>query len=600
MARRTPSHPGAAPGPVARAAAGCRPLGGAVVRAAAFAAALAMAVTATAQGGGPVRDLRLEEATPGVQGYGVTAGPGNELVRFAIEVVSVEYDPATDQPLVLVRAGGDLIDEGGGVAAGMSGSPVYVGTSEGDALMGAIAYVFPSADHHLALVTPIAAMRRAWPTRSALAPPTLPGLGRAVAAATPVLVSGLSARATTLLQPLFAGSGLEPFPVQAGGTLPPSREPPFELAPGSAVSVQLTRGDVTIAAIGTATAVEGQRVLAFGHPLLALGASAYALAPAFVTAIVSSTVVPFKLASSGRTVLGTVEQDRPTALAARLGPGPAMIGVSVTVDTPGGSSSHRFEVADDERLYAPLVAAASYDLIERDLFRSVPGSAELAWDITLDGGRKLRLLERADSADDIAMAAARLAGAPLATLAHNAFKAPAVQDVKLNIRLSDERRSADVVEVVAENPTVGPGEALVAHVRLQPYRQEARVETLTIEVPDDLDGDVTLTFRGGDVTPEGQDHPPRPEDLPRSFPEFLDALRTRSQASDLVVEVPGDNGGTRRLARVTLPFVVSGSRTLHVTVDRGAGSGAAGGSGADAGAGKDAGNAPEPPAGSER
>lgn len=519
-------------------------------------------------------DMPLGDVATGMKGFGLTAGPGDDLVQFPIRVLSVQSDAGPGFPLVLVRASGDFIDRAGGVAAGMSGTPIYLSTAAGPKLLGAVGYVFPSADHHLALVTPIGAMRAASAgegTSAGPGPVAVAGLGRALPVATPVLLSGISPRAADLLAPLFRDPRLTPFPAQASGTLPAGSSPPYTLEPGSAITVELARGDVTIGAVGTVTAVEGASVLAFGHPLLGLGRVALPLAPAFVTAMVPSSVVPFKLANSGQDALGTVSQDRPAAIMATTGEGPAMIPLTLTVDAPAGSTTYHEEVAADARLYPRLVASTALQLLDRSLAETTAGYAQIGWEIDLAGGHRLNMVEQADDPADIATAAAKLVAAPLQTLADNAFRAPGVRAVKANVHLSASRHTAEIVDVVAENPDLSRGTSLVAHVRLQPYRQEPVVKTVTVKIPDTLSGKVTLTFRGGDVKPKGQNGEPPAKNKPRSFPELLDALRQKPQASELVVEAPDANGDPQRLERLSLPYVVTGSRTLEITVADGTG-----------------------------
>ncbi len=514
-------------------------------------------------------DLPLAQVKAGMKGYGLTAGPGNELVRFTVDVLSIQADAGPGFPLVLVRASGAFIDASGGVSAGMSGSPVYLSTADGPRLLGAVGYVFPSADHHLAMVTPIAAMRRAAVAGAHGAPEgpvAVAGLGRAVPASTPVLLSGVDRRATEVLAPLFRDTRVTPFPAQASGTLPPGDVPPYTLEPGSPISVELARGDVTIGAVGTVTAIDGDRVLAFGHPLLGIGSVALPLAPAFVTAVVSSSVVPFKLANSGQKPLGTIAQDRPAAVAGTLGDGPSMIPVTLTVNAPAGSATYHEDVAADERLYPRLVAAASQQLLDRSLAETTGGYAQVGWEIDLAGGDRLNLVEQADDASDIAKATAHLIASPLETLATNAFRAPGVEAVKVNVQLASRRSTGAIVDVVAENPTVDPGTNVVLHVRLQPYRQDPVVKTLSVKLPDAASGTVALTVRGGDVRPDNGAAKPPTKNQPRSFLELLDALRQKPQASELVVEAPSSDGATRRLARLALPFVVTGTRTVDITV----------------------------------
>ncbi len=512
-----------------------------------------------------IRDLDVGSVRVGMAGYAVTAGPGNELARFPVEVLAVQHDAGPGFPLVLIRASGPFIEASGGVAAGMSGSPVYLGTTTGEALLGAIAYVFPAAAHDLALVTPIAAMRAGFDGSGEGAPIAMSGYGVAMPVATPILMTGLSARAAAMLEPLFRDARVRPLPVQAGNAAEASANDDLELQPGSAISVQLVRGDITIGAVGTVTVVEGDDVLAFGHPLLGQGNAAFVLAAASVTAIVPSSVVPFKLANSGTRVLGVIRQDRPTGIGGSLGPGPKMIAVNLHVSAPNGTRDFAFEVIPDERVYPQLVAAATLELLDRTLAATTAGSAELAWQIGLGEGDRLNLVDQADDDVDIALATARLAGSPLYGLSINSFRDPGFHSLDLTVRVTERRNAAAIQEVVAENTEVTPGEAVIAHVRLQPYREEATVKTLSLAIPDDVEGTVVVTVRGGDVSYENDEEPDADAE-PRSFAELLDAMRGHPQASDLVAEIPGENGKVRRLARLSLDFVVTGQRTFEITI----------------------------------
>jgi hypothetical protein len=155
----------------------------------------------------------LEQVTPGLKGYAITAGAGNKLEKFPIEVIALQYDFGLGFPLVLVKASGDFIETTGGVAAGMSGSPVYLPTSNGDALLGAISRVFPESDHKLALVTPIEQMRGVRTlSYTPFGEEIFAGLGESVPVSTPLLLSGVSERASTQLEPLFRGSGFFRYP----------------------------------------------------------------------------------------------------------------------------------------------------------------------------------------------------------------------------------------------------------------------------------------------------------------------------------------------------------------------------------------------------
>ena len=86
----------------------------------------------------------------------------------------------------------------------------------------------------------------------------------------------------------------------------------------------LLTGDFELGATGTVTHVDGDRVYAFGHPLYNLGPTQFPMTRADVQVVLPSLMSSSKLASFGE-VVGTVQQDRATAIAGRLGPAPSLI-----------------------------------------------------------------------------------------------------------------------------------------------------------------------------------------------------------------------------------------------------------------------------------
>jgi len=505
----------------------------------------------------------LDALQPGLEGYAITAGPNNTLERFSVEVLALQYDVGTGFPVVLVRASGPFIERSGGIAAGMSGSPAYLPFEGQDVLLGAIAFVFPNSDHTLALVTPIEVMRTALPPTVAVhtfGRELFGSLGPAVPVSTPLLLAGISTRASHVLDGLFRSSPVDLLPIQTNGVSPKDDES-YVLEPGSAISVQLVRGDVTVAAIGTVTAVEQGHVLAFGHPLLGQGRVSFVLSPAFVSYIVPSNVVPFKLANSGRRILGSITEDRPAAITGPLDLEPDLLPVTLTLTGKELNESKSFEVTRDERYYAPLIATATLQVFDEVLKKIGPGTSEVAWNIHLGDGETLNLLEQVSDPNDIASATSALAATPLTILADNVFQPADIDRIALNIRYQEEQNTAEIIEVKAEDDTLDPGQDLVAFLRLQPFRQESVVKTLRIALPDTLSGPVTLTFRGGNETSDDDDN----SDDPLSFGELLVALRDNLQASELVVETAVD-GETTRLQRLSFPYLLSGKKTLDITV----------------------------------
>ncbi len=78
----------------------------------------------------------------------------------------------------------------------------------------------------------------------------------------------------------------------ARGAAGKGEEEKLTLVPGSAMAVGLVVGDVQVTALGTVTAIDGDRVYALGHPFLQLGRCDLPLLGASI-----QTVLPLQSAS---------------------------------------------------------------------------------------------------------------------------------------------------------------------------------------------------------------------------------------------------------------------------------------------------------------
>ena len=93
----------------------------------------------------PLRDLR-----PGMVGVGKTVIKGDRVENFDVEILGVQGSEITGET-IFVKLSGDPINKTGGVAQGMSGSPVYVDGR----LVGAVAFGRAFNDPHYCFLTPI-------------------------------------------------------------------------------------------------------------------------------------------------------------------------------------------------------------------------------------------------------------------------------------------------------------------------------------------------------------------------------------------------------------------------------------------------------------
>ncbi len=106
----------------------------------------------------------------------------------------------------------------------------------------------------------------------------------------PVMISGLGGRAFQLLADGLKGYGLQPIAMGIAEYQSTKDSNPLE--PGSALGVQLIRGDVSATVLGTVTYRKGDLMIAFGHDVLLKGEAGYIATGAEVHHVVSSILNP--------------------------------------------------------------------------------------------------------------------------------------------------------------------------------------------------------------------------------------------------------------------------------------------------------------------
>ncbi len=465
----------------------------------------------------------------GALGIGKTVVSGMTVEEFGVEVLGVVAGTGPSSSLILVRTYGPLIERTGGIAAGMSGSPVFI---EGE-LIGALAYGFSMADHTIGLVTPIDDMLPVaellsrdiaddeaeepvpiasdglWsgvviarhPAEAEALRSQLPSeVGVAVPLSTPLAVSGLGRRTQRVLESSLNGWSMFSVP---GGKAPEGVEV-CELEPGSAIGVQLVKGDVDLTALGTVTFVDGQTFMAFGHPFLNRGSVDFFAAGAYVHEVVSSIEVPFKIGAPLEAV-GRLTQDRQAGVAGRLGELPQAILVEVDVYDAASERLTRFsaEIAHDETLTVPLLAITLLEAFDRGLDRIGPGTATVMARVIagVEGMELPRVLARDNlfySASDISAVSLGELLMGLQKLLANEFAAITPEFISIRADIEPGRRTARIESARAKKSHVVPGEVVEIEVSLRPFREEPISRTLPLRIPEGTaPGEVTIFVRAG-------------------------------------------------------------------------------------------------------
>jgi len=255
------------------------------------------------------------------------------------------------------------------------------------------------------------------------------------------------------------------------------------------------RGDVNLAAIGTVTYVDGDRVLIFGHPFFQSGEVRLPLSTARITTVMPSLSTSFKLGVPG-TPIGTATQDRRAAVAGRLGAVPAMLPFGITVRRTGEQPQRfRFEAVEDRGLLPQLVSTA----VVNSLLESGGAGAQqtVRWSLrAYRGADVLRV-------DDVAAGEAPLNellgtfGSPLRFLYNNPFERFHLDSLSLDLAIAPGRAQSTLRSASLGRPSVRPGGTLQVQCDLEPWRGPRESRTIELHVPEELSPGRYVLWLGG-------------------------------------------------------------------------------------------------------
>lgn len=429
--------------------------------------------------------------TPGQRGVCVTEWDGGTRIEIPVEVLGMLDATSPGRSAVLVR----LVDErlaGAGVVAGMSGSPVYVDGK----LLGAVAFGWSFARAPLGGVTPFAAMHAisggasaagSAPSLASLAGvatggvepasvlprPSAPAPGRTV----PLAVAGFDLP-VGFGRELLAGAGLEPVIAgrgESGSGLPEA---------GDMVAAMLVWGDATLAAGGTATARDGDRVWAFGHPLFSLGGIRIPAVRARTVAIQSSYQSSFKVFTVG-TPFGAFVADRPAGLLGIAGAVPSGLPVRISVTEPLGDREWQFHVAEVPLLEPLLVAYLTNACLTARGASTGESTVLVTLTLTFADGRSLSIDQASHGVDALARVAT-FAGAAVGFVENSSFARPSISGVHIRLERREGPEFATITDAIPARATVEPGDELAVTARLAPYRGEPQEVRLKVRVPASL------------------------------------------------------------------------------------------------------------------
>jgi hypothetical protein len=351
---------------------------------------------------------------------------------------------------------------------------------------------------------------------------------------------------------------------------------------------------------GTVTHIDGDRVYAFGHPMYNLGPIEFPMTRAYVYTVLPSLFSSMKLSTTGETI-GTVVQDRATAIAGRLGAGPRMIPVTISLESSRGpKQTFNFRVVNDQ-LFGPLMTYAS--------ILNTLGSYERQYGSATFTVRGTTTVKKHDaiafnnlfSGDQASMNAAAYVVGPITSLMGNDYEKVDVEGVNVTFATAEEPKTALLERVWLDDPRPRAGRTVPLKVLFRTYRGDEVVRTLPIEIPVNASGTLSLLVSDGGRLGQTELRELR-SPQPRSVDQMIKALNKGRRNNTLYVKLLGSEAGavvngellsslppsvlgvlegdrnsgnfnplhSATMAEWELPteYAVAGSRTLTITVSQ--------------------------------
>src|SRR5690349_3252776 len=528
----------------------------------------------------------LEDIKPGMKGTARTVFSGSETQEFGVEILGVLPGfPGPRQSAIIGRLTGSNVEKTG-VFAGMSGSPVYIDGK----IVGAIAFSFPFSKEPIAGITPIKQMielfnkgsenikpkeprvvsfsqlagtdwkpnlpKPAVSSVSLLAPvssgsPLMPLIGQQMTPiATPLVFSGISQESLAAFAPQLAANGLLPVSGVGGSAAitPLGEVNGNTFPPGSSISVQLVRGDYSLAAAGTVTLRDNDRIYAFGHPFLSLGASDMPMTESSVVTVISNMNNSFKLSVPGKMV-GSISQDRASGIFGLLRQAPKMIPVKVNLHTSRDRTEpYSYEMANDSFLTPLLLNITLFNTITSSERALGDSTIAVKGEIKVKGQDTIQIDRRFSAANSALIAAGSIAG-PVSSLLTSGFDDVQLDGITLDISSTETKYAGTLERITLDRTEVRRGEKVEVQAYVRTESGKQFVQRIPVQIPEDAALGQLLVFVGdGGVLQEGS---AAKSFVPQDLSQLVKAINTVKKSDRLYVKLfritPGAVIGTSEL-----------------------------------------------------
>lgn len=556
--------------------------------------------------------LPLKEIRVGMRGFGKTVISGRKIEKFDVEILGIVSNNKINESTlvngksILVKVSGDVIKKAGGIAAGMSGSPVYLDNK----LIGGISSGWLMTDHTVGLVTPIEEMLEIWdyPSQSKFSKLPVPTglrklyldkpiklgtkefdtiveapfeLARSIVpqeneavfsqAAVELHIEDISRKKISdSLKARFSQKNIIVSDASQNLNLTGELSGYFAVItpdyyePGSSIGIQLARGDINVTTIGTLTHRNGNRILGLAHPFLKKGNVQFLLTSAYIHHSFGSVQMPFKIGAPTE-MLGTVDQDREKGISGVIGKIPTMIPVKIDINDKslGTEKSINYQIVSDRSVINTVLDTTMMQALEGAIDREGPGTALMSISVDCASKNKTTYNFRREnlfySKTDICQVLTNELTSLVDLICESEYEEVLPTRLLLKIEIEQKRRTLSIEKVEVKNSSVSSGGILDVEVTLKPFREPKFIRKVKLPIPQDIGREsLTLSVFGLNMKVEDLDVPMdsketkassfKCDDTPASdFSSVMRNWATAPKNSDILFQITVEGDESKKL-----------------------------------------------------
>lgn len=447
--------------------------------------------------------ISVDEIKTDMEAYCLTVYSGTEVERFDLKILSVVKKASPGRAMILVKG----LDERFKISSavhGCSGSPVFIDGR----LAGALAAGWDGSLEPLYLVRPIEEMRETGSTESPANRVNSEATASGYDYSRPIDLDAFWRENLDVIQqhqsqprmalPLamslpdqvceenrqtFQKMGFIPF--STAGDIAAEAGSDIPLEQGGTLSLVLCGGDISLAAIGTVTEIDGDQLYGFGHSFMGQGATDLPMAAGVIHTVVAHRQSSFKLGTAGP-VQGALLFDQAASVRGTIGQTPKTIPLKIHVKRYNDPQDRTYDCfLAVERNYTPRIL-----MVVLSGAGQMQGELPNEHTVSYQGTIAVRDYEPIQidniSSGQGLMPAAMEMGSAVGLFLNNPFEDVVIESLQADIQIGPEDRLSSVWAADVSQVTAKPGQTVSVSVVLKSRRSEETAVNISLKIPEDL------------------------------------------------------------------------------------------------------------------